>query len=271
MTLHLADLWDFDRPELSEERFRAALATASADEALILQTQIARTYGLRGSFAQAQEILAGIQPLVQTAGPEARVRYHLELGRTHASATHAPETQTDEARELARAAYLRAFELARAASLDALAIDALHMLAFVDPAPEDQLAWNNRALGLVEASSQPDAKSWEGALRNNSGYALHQLGRYEEALQQFQLALAVRQRDGKPGPVRIAYWMIAWTLRAMGRLEEALEIQLQLESECDQAGEPDPYVYEELEHLYRAMGDDARADDYHARLSTARG
>ncbi len=41
----LSHLWDFTQPELSEQRFREALATANPDEALILQTQIARTYG----------------------------------------------------------------------------------------------------------------------------------------------------------------------------------------------------------------------------------
>jgi len=67
---------------------------------------------------------------------------------------------------------------------------------------------------------------------------------------EFKLALAARERDGDPQRIRIAHWMIAWTLRALGRLNEALEIQPRLERECDEAGEPDPYVFEELELLY---------------------
>ena len=39
--IDVAPLWDFARPDVSEQRFRAALATASGDDALILQTQIA--------------------------------------------------------------------------------------------------------------------------------------------------------------------------------------------------------------------------------------
>lgn len=37
--LDAAPLWDYARPDVSEPRFRAALATASGDDALILQTQ----------------------------------------------------------------------------------------------------------------------------------------------------------------------------------------------------------------------------------------
>ena len=50
MTFDLSMLWDFNQPDVSEQRFRAALASAAGDDALILQTQIARTYGLRGDF-----------------------------------------------------------------------------------------------------------------------------------------------------------------------------------------------------------------------------
>jgi hypothetical protein len=63
--------------------------------------------------------------------------------------------------------------------------------------------------------------------------------------------------------------MIAWNLRAMGRLEEALEIQLRLEKECEAAGEPDPYVFEELEALYRLLGNLERAEFYAARRTSS--
>lgn len=269
MAIDIYALWDYGKPELSEQRFRTALASASGDDTLILQTQIARSYGLRSRFSEAREILAGIEPQIQAAGAGARAHYYLELGRTYASAAHSPESQTPDVKELARSAYLQAFELARDAGLDRLAIDALHMMTFVDTAGEDQIGWNRRAIEYMQASSQPDAKKWEGSLRNNMGYALHSLGRYEQALQEFEQALAVRQRDGNPQSIRIAWWMIAWTLRAMSRLDEALEIQLRLERECDAAGEPDPYVYEELEHLYRALEDTGQAEIYAARRKAA--
>ncbi|MGW8225723.1 MAG: hypothetical protein ACWGOY_08315, partial [Anaerolineales bacterium] len=99
MALDISSLWDFNKPEISEERFRSALSTASGDDVLILQTQIARTYGLRSDFSKAQQILAEIEPQILNAGIEAKVRYYLESGRTYSSATHPPESQTDEVKE----------------------------------------------------------------------------------------------------------------------------------------------------------------------------
>jgi len=262
MAIDLAPLWNFSDPAASEQRFRAALASARGDDVLILQTQIARTYGLRGNFARAREILDGIEPALHSAGAEVRVRHALELGRSWASATHPDASQTPDAKARARAAYQRAFELAQAAQLDGLAIDALHMLAFVDTAPADQLKWGQRALALVETSPQPAAKAWEASLRNNVGLALHQLGRFDEALAQFQRALVLRERGTDAEATRIAHWMVAWTLRVLGRADDALAIQLQLERECDAARAPDRYVYEELELLYRARGDADRARSY---------
>ena len=138
------------------------------------------------------------------------------------------------------------------------------MLAFVDTEPADQLKWGQRALAIALASSQPSAKNWEAPLRNNVGYALHELGRCEEALDQFKQAVVLRERGTDPQAIRIAYWMVGWTLRALNRVDEALAIQLRLEDERQAAGVPSHYVFEELELLYRAKGDEARASHYAA-------
>ena len=262
MAIDLNPLWNFDDPGQSEQRFRAALATATGDDAIILQTQIARSYGLRGDFAKAREILKGLEPQLLAAGAEARTRHSLELGRTYASAAHPPETQTSAAKEQAREAYQRAYEVAKRGELDGLAVDALHMLAFVDTEPADQLKWGQQALAIAQASSQPAAKKWEASLRNNIGYALYQLGRYDEALDQFKQAVVLREKGEDVQATRIAHWMVGWTLRALNRTDEALEIQLRLEREREAAGAPSAYVFEELELLYRGKGDRTRADHY---------
>lgn len=269
MAIDLTPLWDFRQPELSEQRLRAALDTATGDDALILQTQIARTHGLRQDFARAREILQAIEPRMDTAGAEARTRFALELGRSHASATHPPQSQSAETKELARRSFQRGLTIAKSAGLDDLAIDAIHMLAFVDTAPADQLRWAREALAVVEASTQPAAKRWEASVRNNVGYALHQLGRYEEALAEFERALALRQQGSNAVAIRTAHWMVAWTLRSLGRGAQALAIQLRLEREGDAAGQADPYVFEELEILYRDRGDSERARHYAERRKAA--
>ena len=270
MALDVSALWTYSDPALSEQRFQAALDAASADDAFVLRTQIARTWGLRGDFERARSILAPLEAQLPAVSAEAKVRYALELGRTYASTTHPPELQTAPNRERARALYLQAFDSAKAAQLDDLAIDALHMMVIVDSDPADQLAWNLKALAYLEQSTQPEARKWEGSLRNNVGYAFRLLGRHDEALAQFQLSLAAHERAGRPRNIRIAHWMIARTLRDMKRYDEAIAIQRRLEREWADAGEPDPYVFEELEQLYRATGDAAQAGAYAEKLRESR-
>jgi len=265
MAIDIAALWKYSKPAESEARFRAAINGASPDEAFILQTQIARTFGLRRQFDTARATLAPLEPRLATVSAEAQVRYYLELGRTFASATH-PHDNPAASRETARDHFMRAFSLAQAAALDNLAIDALHMMPTVDTEHAQQLAWNEKAIHYLEQSTQPDAKRWEASLRNNVGYARHLAGDYDEALRQHQLSLAAHERAGNASGARIAHWMIASTYRAQKRFEEAIAIQLRLEREWAAVGEPDPYVFEELEHLYRATHDAEKANLYQAKL-----
>ena len=264
MAIDIAPLWDFNDPKLSEQRFRAALKTADGDDRLILQTQIARTQGLRRDFDGTRADLREVEPALAQAGPEARARYQLELGRSYASATHPAAALTDEAKARARHAFQSALDAARRGGLDGLAIDAVHMFAFVDTTPEQQLQWGREALAIVEASDQPAARRWEAPVRNNLGHALHQLGRYDEALAQFRVALGLRQKGSNAEATRSAWWIVAWTLRSLGRNDEALPIQLRLEREAEAAGQPDPYVFEELALLFSGQGDVDRAQRYEA-------
>lgn len=269
MALNIDALWDYGNPELSERRFLAALDGATQDDSLILKTQIARTHGLRRDFLKAREWLAALEPELSRATPEVQVRFFLERGRTFASTAHSESDRTPASLELARRDFLQAYELAAGAQLDDLAIDALHMMPVVEVDPDRQLAWNERALAYLQRSAQPEAKRWEGSLRHNLGYGLHLKGRFEEALAQFRLSRAAYERNGRVRNARIADWMVAWTLRAQKKHAQALAIQLQLERAWDADGEPDPHVYEELAHLYRALGNETRAAQYDGKLKAA--
>lgn len=272
-------LWDFSSPARSEARFRDAQARATPIGRLLLQTQIARTYGMRRDFAQARQLLQAQAPQVAAttasldgaasqpgdARIELRVRQALELGRTHASAAHREQEISDADRETARRLFLDAAQQAAAARLDALAIDALHMMVFVDTAPAQQIAWNRRALDMALRSDQPRGRRWEGSLQNNLGWALQEQGDLDAAVQAYRASRAAYARDGRTQPVRFADWMIARVLRLQGRLREALAIQLELERAWDADGAPDPEVFEELELLHRALGDEAQAQRAAAR------
>lgn len=258
--LDVAELWVTGDPAASETRMLAALETAQGDDALIIRTQIARTYVFRKDFRRAQEILRDVEAEVNSASPEAQARYWLELGRSYASHQQAPGSQTDETRALARRAYEKAVAIASKAGLDGLTVDALHMLPFAETELTAQLYWTQRALDLVLASDQPEAQRWEASIRSNLGEVYFDLAEYPQALKQFESSLTLRQRNGASyGAVRDATWHVARTLRMLGQLERALEIQQRLADEAYVANEQRRYIHDELSLLYAALDDAERA------------
>lgn len=250
-------LWNFADPAASEARFRAVLAAAaSGDDALVLRAQIARTFSLRGQFAQAHAELDAIEPLLAGAGTEPRVRAWLERGRTLRSAGRPAE---------ARPLFVRAFEAADAAGLERLAADALHMVALAETSLDERIAWNRRTIDYAGRAADPRARSWQAAAHNNIGSDLRDAGRLTEALAAFEDALDGYRRAGRPGPIRFARWQVANVLRLLGRHDEALAMQRALEREAAAAGAPDRHVYEELALLHAARGDAALAAAARAR------
>lgn len=240
-------LWNFDDPAATEMRFRLLEAET--------QTQRARTHSLRRQFAEAHAILDLVEPLATPENARLRVRYLLERGRTHNSAKE---------KDLARRLFREAWELARSAGEDGLAVDAAHMLGIVETGDES-IFWNAEALKLSQSSSDPKARKWLGSLSNNLGWTYHDLGRFDDALACFQTALAARKEAGAPGPERIARWCVARCLRSLGRLEEALEIQQVLRAEHEASGSSDGYVSEELGECLLALSKPAEARPHFAR------
>lgn len=230
------ELWDFEDPAGSEARFRAAAET-SPDRAALFATQVARALGLQERYAEAHDVL---DELAGATG-EAAVRAVLERGRLHRSAGDAPD--------VAAALFAEAAELAAREDLPGLQVDALHMVALMAETPDEQITRNRAALEVALASADEDARRWEASLLNNIGCALVDAERLDEALTAFEQALTVRQAQGKPRETQIAQWMVAWTLRLLGRTDEARTRQLALKAELDQAGVDDPYVHEELSLL----------------------
>ena len=67
--LDLVALWTFANPRLSRERFLAALDLSIGNDALILRTQIARTFGIERDFDTAMRLLDEIELAAETAVP----------------------------------------------------------------------------------------------------------------------------------------------------------------------------------------------------------
>lgn len=230
-------LWDFDHPAASEQRFRAALEDVTGEDALVLRTQLARSLGLQRRFDEAAAELAAVagagstDPLVRTYLALEQGRVLRSLGDPHGPMPH----------------FTEALDLALEAGLDQLAADAAHMMA-ITVHGEDQIGWAQRALKIAESSSDAGARRWVAPVTHNLGWTMAGLGRHEEALALWQRALAARLERGEPEPVRIARWTVARGLRSLGRLDEALAIQLELAT-----GPSDGYVEEELGELLLAL------------------
>ena len=145
----------------------------------------------------------------------------------------------------ARPHFESAVRLARAAGLEELLVDALHMVALVTVG-EERAAAQQAALTAARTARDPRARDWDASILNNIGMDHADAGDHGRALACFGEALAARERIGDPANTRVARWMVAWSLRHLGRRDEALALQRRLKAELEAAGEVDPYVDEEL-------------------------
>jgi tetratricopeptide (TPR) repeat protein len=234
--MHPSDLWDFDDPIGSEQRFRDAAEAADSDQRGIWLTQVARALGLQERYDDAHAVLDDLSP---GGSAEVAVRLLLEQGRLYRSSG-------DPAH--ARPFFEEAAAAAQHEGLEELHVDALHMVAIVLP-PDEQLAANQAALAFAKAAEDPRAQRWVASVLNNIGMTHADAGDWGAALAAFEDALDARQATGKPSEVRIAWWMVAWALRNLGSTDSALEIQRRLKAELESIGEEDPYVDEEIEIL----------------------
>jgi tetratricopeptide (TPR) repeat protein len=169
----LRPLWDFDDLDASEARFRALRA-----EAL---TQLARVEGLRDRFEEGDRLL---DELAGEADPRVRIRVDLERGRLRRSSGD---------KESALPLFESAYASAREAGEDWLAADAAHMCALAAPDREGFLEWTGRGIELAESSEA--AAYWLGPLLNNLGWEHFDAGEHQQALEVFDRALEVRERD----------------------------------------------------------------------------
>ncbi|HEX5860849.1 MAG TPA: tetratricopeptide repeat protein [Nocardioides sp.] len=224
--------WDFDDPAGSERELRAVADASAGAEREAWMTQVARALGLQGRFDEAHTVLDALGG----ADPEVDTRIELERGRLLRSAGESTA---------ARPHFDAAVRLARAACLEELAVDALHMVALVT-AGEERAPAQQAALDAARTASDPRARDWDASILNNMGMDHADAGDQARALARFREALTARERIGDPASTRVARWMVAWSLRQLGRRDEALDLQRRLKADLEAAGEVDPYVDEEL-------------------------
>ncbi len=217
--------WDFDDPALSEIRFREFLA-ANQDPDLQAEgvTQLARSLGLQKKFWEAMEQLDSLEGRELSA--RSRVRFLLERGRVLNSSGH---------QDRAEPFFVQAWDLARECGEDGLAVDAAHMVAIVK-SDNGAVEWNEKALELSGSSADPKARKWRASLLNNLAWTYHYAGDDAKALPMFEEARQLREESGDVSQERIARYCIGRCLRTLGRVQEALDIQLNFIKDLDGKG-----------------------------------
>jgi tetratricopeptide (TPR) repeat protein len=123
--------------------------------------------------------------------------------------------------------------------------------AFVD--------WTNRGIELAE--TRGPASYWAGPLLNNLGWEYYEAGELEQALDAFERALQIRERDPENGDgLSLARYALGKTLLGLGRGDEAVPHLEQAVRWATTENRPDGWFHEELAQAYAATGrrDDAR-------------
>lgn len=248
-------MWDFNDPAATEQKFRDLLARpeVAANPAYHLQllTQLARTQGLANRFGEGHATLDQVERQLAPQFVLVRVRYLLERGRLFNSSGDG---------ERAVPLFDEAFKIASAGnSLDYHAIDAAHMLGIVSATPRLQLEWNHKALAASEKSTDPRAKRWAGALYNNMGWTYFDDRQYDKAIELFQKGVQFRADVKQPRELRIAKYAVARTLRAKGRIDEALTLIQSIYDESITAGDRAGFIHEEYAECLLAAGREQQA------------
>jgi len=259
-------LWNYQNPAQTEQQFRALLPQAKTKNKsyyLQLLTQLARTQSLQQKYVSAYEILKEVAAEMTEDLQIVKIRYLLELGRTQNS-----EKQGEGANQTFR----EAFAVADQATEWGYAVDALHMVAITYSygnlkSMAEKLNWEMKAIAYAEEKESHLAKAWLGSLYFNTGWSLYGLDRFDEALAIFIKAYNLDKTKGSDEWILLDdRRTIAKVKRRLGRVDEALTEQLQLEIEnLEKLGKPDGFVFEELGELYLLKEDHTKAKDYFAK------
>jgi len=250
--------WASDDLAATEATIRSMLPADLAGDwsptALDAVTQLVRAQNLQGKSVEAKETLELARKLIMAIDPAKRVRLEIRLileeGR-HLCLSMMPAK--------AQAHFNQAWTMATEANEVFLAIEAAVMLSISQP-PKSQNEWLQRAIQLAEKTDVAQAKLWLAQLYLMDGWHAYDFRRFEDALRSFNLALARPRDRGEMTDMILIKWCVARALRALGRTQEALEIQKELYIEVSNAGKLNGYVFLEMAECLQLLNkkDEAR-------------
>jgi tetratricopeptide (TPR) repeat protein len=230
-------------------------------ESIHIETQIARTLGLEKQFDNGLKLLNAQQLILEGISVPpidaienclyltAKIRIKLEKGRIFRSSN---------SMDLAKQEFAECWTLCQennghCVDLDYFYADTGHMLAIISNEPLEKSSWFEKTIAVAEASKDGRTRGWLGALYNNHAWDLFDSKEYAKALTCFKKALEARlepSAHSKLDNIEVAKWSVARCLRALGEVQKALIIQLDL----IKTRQEDGYVWEELAILHELTG-----------------
>lgn len=234
--------WNYSKPGVTRLKFNEIFdkekSKANLNYQLELKTQIARTYSLEGNFIEAHSTLDKVYVSLNELTHIARIRYHLERGRTYNSA---------KKKESARIEFHLALKFSKKFESDFYAIDAIHMLSLSVSSKDlaEKLELNLRGLEVSKNSKEEKAKRWAGVFYNNMGWDYFENKKYNKALIQFTLCRDFYTKRKNYKRRDIARWSMGKTYRLLGRLTAAHKVINSLLVE-NNGQDPTGYTYEEM-------------------------
>lgn len=241
------DLWDFNDLGKTEIKIHEQLAHMTSTEELSqspkraeLLTQLARLQGLQGKLQEAEATLLLTKELLPEghaqAFARAELRYLIEQGRFFSLSMNSYQS-------------LKYFEMAwqEAVKLNDvyLLIETSVLLSISQP-PKYQNEWLKQALKLAETSGDARGKLWLAQLYVMDGWHSFNFRKFEESLESFKKALEQPETTQNISNRVAVRWGLARTLRSLGRVQDALNVQNELLSEFQAVEKVNGHVFLEL-------------------------
>lgn len=219
-------------------------------------TQLVRVQNLQGKTNDARNTLElarkhilGLEPSTRTHN---EIRLLIEEGR-HLCLAMTPSK--------ALGLFQQAWNLANSSGEVFLAIEAAVMLSISQP-PKYKNDWLQQAIDLAEKTDVAEAKLWLAQLYLMEGWHAFDFRRFDDALKSFERALSRPRENGEMTSLILIKWCVARAMRALGRNQEALDIQKGLLLEVPYAGQVNGYISLEVAECLQLLGKKEEAKSF---------
>ena len=252
-------------PQDIERRMLALRAKAAGHPDITLapriETRIALAQAMLGRHEDSRRTFYLADGMRGSDQPSVRIQLQLTLGRL----LHQENKPQD-----AYIVFVHAWKFACRHSMEGPAVDAAHLIANVVEKPATRVYWNQTALKLAQASTDPEARAWISVLYNNLAQSYIADSRFPAAQEAFTVCRQLALAENNSIVERGARWGIARALRSLGGTAEAMAVQHQLLSEYSELERSGALpialirmgrglVHEELAHLSTTTGPELAA------------